>query len=195
MQRLQPSTRGEMKARAGHVRAHGAGRSAGQAAPKVAQSCPTLQPHGLQPARLLWPWDSQARILEWGAMPSSRGSSQRLNPCFLWPASSLPLPHHLEDFQYFSLCHVTAFSVLLFKALQNKGHFPPGLPPGRYVKLHHFRARKALTTLPSSGFVTSDALLWNQPSVSHDRERTEQQKRHGLWNQPEGGTNSGLTKG
>ena len=92
MQRLQPSTRGEMKVRAGHVRAPGAGRSAGQAAPKVVQWCPTLQPHGPQPARLLWPWDSQARILEWGAVPSSRGSSQGLNPCFLWPASSLPLP-------------------------------------------------------------------------------------------------------
>ena len=31
----------------------------------VAQSCQTLQPHGLQPARLLCPWDLQARTLEW----------------------------------------------------------------------------------------------------------------------------------
>ena len=36
----------------------------------------SLQPHGLQPARLLCPWDSLARILEWVAMPSSGGSSQ-----------------------------------------------------------------------------------------------------------------------
>ena len=39
-----------------------------------------LHPHGLLPARLLWepgmPGTSQARILEWVAMPSSRGSSQ-----------------------------------------------------------------------------------------------------------------------
>ena len=36
----------------------------------------SLCPHGLQPTRLLCPWISQARILEWGAISSSRGSSQ-----------------------------------------------------------------------------------------------------------------------
>ena len=36
----------------------------------------SLQPCGLQPTRLHWPWNLQARILEWAAMPSSRGSSQ-----------------------------------------------------------------------------------------------------------------------
>ena len=36
----------------------------------------SLWPHGLQPTRLLCPWISQARILEWVAMPASRGSSQ-----------------------------------------------------------------------------------------------------------------------
>ena len=35
----------------------------------------SLQPYGPQPARLLCPWDSPAKILEWVAMPSSRGSS------------------------------------------------------------------------------------------------------------------------
>ena len=40
------------------------------------QSCPTLQPYGLWPARLLCPWDIQARILKWVAISSSRGSSQ-----------------------------------------------------------------------------------------------------------------------
>ena len=43
----------------------------------------SFQPHGLWPARLLCPWGGQAplsmgilqtRILEWVAMPSSRGS-------------------------------------------------------------------------------------------------------------------------
>ena len=34
----------------------------------------SLQPHGLQSARLLCPWDP--RILEWIAIPFSRGSSQ-----------------------------------------------------------------------------------------------------------------------
>ena len=36
----------------------------------------SLWPRGLQPARLLCPWGSPARTLEWGAVPSSRGSSQ-----------------------------------------------------------------------------------------------------------------------
>ena len=35
----------------------------------------TLQPHGLQPIRLLCPWNLQARILEWVAIPFFRGSS------------------------------------------------------------------------------------------------------------------------
>ena len=43
----------------------------------VAQLCVTLlQPHGLRPTRFLCPWDSPtARILEWVAIPFSRGSS------------------------------------------------------------------------------------------------------------------------
>ena len=43
----------------------------------------SLQPHGLQLARLLCPWGFvflQARKLEWVAMPFSRGSSQGLDP-------------------------------------------------------------------------------------------------------------------
>ena len=47
--------------------------------------------YGLQSTRPLCPRGSQARILEWVAMPSSRG----LNPCLLpllhWQAGSLPL--------------------------------------------------------------------------------------------------------
>ena len=35
----------------------------------------SLRPHGLLPASLLRPWDSQARILEWVAIPFSTGSS------------------------------------------------------------------------------------------------------------------------
>ena len=36
----------------------------------------SLQLHGLQPTRLLCPWNFQARILEWVAISYSRGSSQ-----------------------------------------------------------------------------------------------------------------------
>ena len=42
----------------------------------VIQSCPTLWPHGLQPTRLLSPWNSPARILEWVAIPFSRECSR-----------------------------------------------------------------------------------------------------------------------
>ena len=57
----------------------------------------SLQPHGLQPARLLCPCDSQARILKWVAEPSSRGSSWPRDQTHVsyidlhWQAASLPL--------------------------------------------------------------------------------------------------------
>ena len=39
------------------------------------------------PARLLCPWDAQARILDWVAVPSSRGSSPGIRPAsFMSPA-------------------------------------------------------------------------------------------------------------
>ena len=41
------------------------------------QKCLPLGPHGLQPARLLCPWDSQARILEWVDISCSRSSCPR----------------------------------------------------------------------------------------------------------------------
>ena len=40
---------------------------------EVAQSCSTQQPRGLQLTRLLYPWDFQARVLEWGAIAFSSG--------------------------------------------------------------------------------------------------------------------------
>ena len=42
----------------------------------VTHSCPTFcDPHKLYPIRLLCPWNSPARVLEWVAIPFSRGSS------------------------------------------------------------------------------------------------------------------------
>ena len=46
----------------------------------------SVQPHGLQPARLLCLWDSPGRILEWVAMPppgdlSTQGSNPGLPHC------------------------------------------------------------------------------------------------------------------
>ena len=40
------------------------------------QSCLTLQPCGLQPARLICPWDSSGKSAGGGATPTSRGSSR-----------------------------------------------------------------------------------------------------------------------
>ena len=42
---------------------------------KLLCTCQTLQPYGLQPIRLLIRGILRARILEWNAMTSSRGSS------------------------------------------------------------------------------------------------------------------------
>ena len=42
---------------------------------KLLQCCVTLQSHGLQPSRLLCPWDFPGKNTGVGAMPSSRASS------------------------------------------------------------------------------------------------------------------------
>ena len=36
----------------------------------------SLRPHGLERSRLLCPWNSPGKILEWVAIPFCRGSSQ-----------------------------------------------------------------------------------------------------------------------
>ena len=44
----------------------------------------SLRPHGVWPARLLCPWDSQARILEWVVVLSSRDlPDPGIEPVFL----------------------------------------------------------------------------------------------------------------
>ena len=40
---------------------------------EVAQSCPTQRPHGLQPTRLLRPWDFPGKDTGWVAISSLRG--------------------------------------------------------------------------------------------------------------------------
>ena len=50
----------------------------------VTESCPTLlRPHALQPVRLLYPWGSQTRILEWVAISFSRESSPPRDQTFV----------------------------------------------------------------------------------------------------------------
>ena len=66
----------------------------------VAQSCPTLQPHGLySPPGSSVHGISQVRLLEWVAISSSRGifmtqgSNAHLLHLLPWQAYSLPLSH------------------------------------------------------------------------------------------------------
>ena len=40
----------------------------------------SLWPHGLQPTRLLYPWNSPGKNMDWAAIPSSRGSSPQRHP-------------------------------------------------------------------------------------------------------------------
>ena len=48
-------------------------------------ACMLKWPHGLLPARLLCPWNSPARILEWVAISSSRKSSPpRVQTCIVF---------------------------------------------------------------------------------------------------------------
>ena len=44
--------------------------------PQSLQSCLSLWTYGLHPTRVLYPWDSPGKTMEWVAMSSSRGSSQ-----------------------------------------------------------------------------------------------------------------------
>ena len=52
---------------------------------KLLQSCPTLQPYGLQPARLLCTWNSPGKNIGVGRCVLLQGifSTQGLNPCLL----------------------------------------------------------------------------------------------------------------
>ena len=62
----------------------------------VTQSCPTLQPRGLQPAKLLCPWDSQVSNTRVGCHCLLQGIflTQGSKPCLLHgQTDSLPLGH------------------------------------------------------------------------------------------------------
>ena len=54
-------------------------------------------PHGLQPTRLLHPWDFPGRVLEWGAIAVSSGSPSRLKYVYLFP---------YKRYQFYLLCLV-----------------------------------------------------------------------------------------
>ena len=80
----------------------------------VTKWCLTLmQPCGLWSPRLLCPWDSQTRILEWVAIPFSRGSS--------WPReSNLGLLHCRQILYHLSHQGSPNFSLLLLLLLLSR---------------------------------------------------------------------------
>ena len=94
--------------------------------PSVTQSCPTLcDPVDCSPPGSSVHGILQARILEWVAVPSSRGSSQprNTNPCLLcllhcrqvlYPLSHLGSPLHV-DYLHFSIHVFIGFIFLLTK--------------------------------------------------------------------------------
>ena len=66
---------------------HSSGLTTGHTPVLVAQSCPTLcDPHGLYPARLLWPWNSPGKN-------NGVGSHSLLQGIFLTQGSNLGLLH------------------------------------------------------------------------------------------------------
>ena len=78
----------------------------------------SVQPRGLQPARLLCPWDSPGKNTGVGCHVLLQGTfpTQGLNPCFLcllrWQAGSLPLappgkPMYTPHLPYPSICRWT----------------------------------------------------------------------------------------
>ena len=85
----------------------------------------SLRPHGLLPARLLCPWILQARILEWVAIPFSRGSSWLRDQSHIslhllhWQAGSLPLRHLGSPLKFHRLnkYHIGSLKILLMYCL------------------------------------------------------------------------------
>ena len=80
----------------------------------VTQSCPTLQPHGLQPARLLFPWDFPGKNTGVGCHFLLQGIfwTQGLNLRLLhWQADCLPLSHLGSPNWFF--CLIFSVAVLL----------------------------------------------------------------------------------
>ena len=77
------------------------------AAAKSLRSCLTLRPHGLQPTRLLRPWDSPGKSTEVGAIAFSAIMLQHITFDFLFLCFfchvSIPVSHGLLIFLYSSL--------------------------------------------------------------------------------------------
>ena len=60
----------------------------------------SLWPPGLEPARLLYPWISQPRILEWVASPSSTGNAGSQLLLSLWTDMQEPVSPHSHTQQH-----------------------------------------------------------------------------------------------
>ena len=96
----------------------------------------SLRPHGLQPARLLCPWDFPDKNTGMGCHFLLQGifPIQGSNLCFLsllrWQADSLPLSHSETQFRMYPVLNILSLLKLSF------------------------------VTLPLSCFLASDSLFW-----------------------------------
>ena len=81
----------------------------------------SLPPCGLQPSRLLYPWDSQAKLAEWVAISFSRRSSQARDR--IWILRSPALADECFFFSFFHLMSnmlkMSYYSIVCIRLIQS----------------------------------------------------------------------------
>ena len=119
-------------------------RNTGKSSPVLyassfAQSCPTiLWPHGLQPARLLCPWDSPGKstrvdcyFLFQGICPTRRQNPHLLS-LLHWQVGSFPLSHLVSPLLFYMvliwILHDKHWISPFFKKKKKHNHYVP-VPP------------------------------------------------------------------
>ena len=127
---------------------------------KSLQLCPTLcDPMDYSPPGSSVHGDSQARILEWVAMPSSRGSPWPKDQIHIsmspaWAGGFFTTSCHLRSRRSYSCCLVTKSCPTLWGRMDSSLPGSSVCRPGFKSQLHHF-----LSPLSSSSSVHSLSLL------------------------------------
>ena len=116
----------------------------------------SLQPHGLQPTRLLYPWDSPVKNTSVGCHFLLQGifPTQGSNPCLLhWQVDSLPLSHQGSPYCWWGT-RVGEFGVHLCALLKKKSEKSSGggakekAFPSRLVRFQMLCSQFASPQLP-----------------------------------------------
>ena len=116
---------------------HLPGNNYAWACAKSLQSCPTLRPYVLKPARLLCPQDSPGKNTWVGCHVLLQGIflTQGLDPCFLhllhWQLGSLPLVPPGNNYRFLELePHLQDLNLGSCRRMTSKGH---SLGPWKYL--------------------------------------------------------------